>query len=108
IFLPLGGVTLEIVPAFWMVMLGILYGGRWHNGDPPAWPSGEARPWPSQAEMREARQGRAGQPAVASAGADGGASDVAPAPTPARGGSSRRRPRKRGPRRVGAVRPSRG
>jgi hypothetical protein len=102
IFLPLGGVTLEIVPAFWMVMAGILFGGRWPNGDPPAWAEGEARPWPTQAQMREAReQARAGQPAgsAASAGAGGGA-DVAPPPTrPAASGSSRRRRRKRGARR---------
>ena len=29
IFLPIGGATLEVVPAFWMVMMGILYVGRW-------------------------------------------------------------------------------
>jgi hypothetical protein len=52
IFLPIGGATLEVVPAFWMVMMGILYAGSWPNGEPPAWASGEARPWPSQAERR--------------------------------------------------------
>ncbi len=102
IFLPLGGVTLEIVPAFWIVMAGILFGGRWPHGDPPAWAAGEARPWPSQAQMREAReQARAGRPAASAASADGvGGADVAPAPTrPAASGSSRRRRRKRGARR---------
>ena len=102
IFLPLGGVTLEIVPAFWIVMTGILFAGRWPNGDPPAWASGEARPWPSGAQMREARQqARAGQPAAAAAGGDAGrGADIAPAPTrPAPSGSSRRRRRKRGARR---------
>jgi hypothetical protein len=101
VFLPIGGVSFEIIPAFWIVMLGILFGGRWPNGDPPAWASGEARPWPSQAEMRAARQARAGAPAVSAAGADGaGAADVAPAPTqPAGSGGSRRRRRKRGARR---------
>jgi hypothetical protein len=39
------------------------------------------------------------QPAVSSASADGGAPDVAPAPTPAQSGPSRRRRRKRGARR---------
>jgi hypothetical protein len=53
IFLPLGGVTLEIVPAFWMLAMGILYQGRWPNGDPPAWAAGQARPWPTPAERRE-------------------------------------------------------
>ena len=101
-FLPLGGVTLQVVPAFWMVMAGILFGGRWPNGDPPAWASGEARPWPSGAQMREAReQARAGQPAAAAAGGDAGSgADIAPAPTrPAPSGSARRRRRKRGARR---------
>jgi hypothetical protein len=99
IFLPLGGVTLEIVPAFWMVMMAILFAGRWPNGNPPAWEAGEARPWPSQAQTRASRQPRekpAPSPAMAQAGASG---DVAPAPTrPASSGSSRRR-RKRGARR---------
>jgi len=101
IFLPLGGVTLEIVPAFWMVMMAILLGGRWPNGTPPAWAAGEARPWPSQAESRASRQRASGKPATSPAMAPAGASaDVAPAPTrPASSGSSRRRRRKRGARR---------
>ncbi len=93
IFLPIGGAELEIVPAFWMVAMGLLYAERWPNGDPPAWAAGEARPWPSQAELRAAKQ--AGQGKVLAAGA----ADVAPAPTqPVSGGSSRKRRRKRGAR----------
>ncbi len=88
IFLPIGGATLEIIPAFWMLGMGILFLGRWPNGDPPAWSSGEARPWPTQAERRAAQQSGA---ALATAG--GG--DVAPAPEPATQSSSRRRGRKR-------------
>jgi hypothetical protein len=95
IFVPIGGAQLEVVPAFWMVMLGILYAGRWPNGDPPAWIAGEARPWPSQARQRGARGSGAGQPALSTA-----AADVAPAPArPASNGSSRKRRRKRGARR---------
>jgi hypothetical protein len=60
VFLPLGGATLEIIPAFWMTAMGILYLGRWPNGDPPAWPSGEARPWPTQAELRAQREAESG------------------------------------------------
>jgi hypothetical protein len=94
IFLPLGGATLEVVPSFWMVAIGILFAGRWPNGDPPAWAAGEARPWPSQAEMRAKRAG-AEQPALSAAGVD-----VAPAPSrPAANGSPRKRRRKRGARR---------
>jgi hypothetical protein len=94
VFLPIGGATLEIVPAFWMVAMGILYLGRWPNGDPPAWAAGEARPWPSQAEIRAERRGQtpagkaAGKPALSPAGAD-----VAPAPA-ASPRSSRKRRRK--------------
>jgi hypothetical protein len=95
IFVPLGGAQLEIVPAFWMVMMGILYAGRWPNGDPPAWAAGEARPWPSQASQRAARRPGGGQPALST-----GAADVVPAPArPASNGSSRKRRRKRGARR---------
>jgi hypothetical protein len=94
ILVPLGA-QLEVVPAFWMVMMGILYAGRWPNGDPPAWAAGEARPWPSQARQRAAKRPGGGQPALSTAGAD-----VAPAPArPASNGSSRKRRRKRGARR---------
>jgi len=87
IFLPIGGATLEVVPAFWLVAMGILYVGKWPNGQPPAWESGEARPWPTRAQMREAAAGP--QPALAS-----GAGDVTPAPTkPSSGRSSRKRRR---------------
>ncbi len=93
ILLPLGGATLEIVPAFWMLGMGILYLGRWPNGDPPAWAAGEARPWPTQAERRAEREGEApqekgkGKPALAST------SDVVPAPEA--GSAVRKRGRKR-------------
>ena len=92
IFLPLGGVLQEFVPAFWMVMMGLLYAGRWPNGEPPAWAAGEAIPWPSQASRRAGRLGT-GAPALATAGAD-----VAPVPEPATKSSSRRRRRKGGAR----------
>jgi hypothetical protein len=92
IFLPIGGATLEVVPAFWMVAMGMLYAERWPGGDPPAWTSGQARPWPTRAEQRAAKAGEGG--ALATAGAD-----VGPAPSqPNSNGSSRKRRRKRGAR----------
>ncbi len=96
IVLPIGGAELQVVPAFWLVMMGMLYAGKWPNGEPPAWADGEARPWPSRAPAGGAR---AGQPAAATAAANGGsAPEPAPAPAPAgAGGSSRKRRRKRGP-----------
>jgi hypothetical protein len=91
IFLPIGGATLEVVPAFWLVAMGILYVGKWPNGQPPAWEAGEARPWPTRAQLRDAATGPT--PALAT-----GAGDVAPAPAkPQQVGTSRKR-RKRGPR----------
>ncbi len=87
IFLPVGGAELQVIPAFWLVMIGILFIGKWPNGEPPAWAAGEARPWPPRA-------GRAprGQAAVAAAAAS------SPEPVrPSSGGSSRKR-RKRGGR----------
>jgi hypothetical protein len=87
IFLPIGGATLEVVPAFWLVAMGILYMGKWPNGQPPAWESGEARPWPTRAQMREAATGP--KPALATGGGD-----VTPAPTkPSTGRTSRKRRR---------------
>ena len=95
IFLPIGGAQLQVVPAFWLVMLGILLMGRWSKGDPPAWAAGEARPWPSQAQLRAERE--SGKPAGnGRPSASKPATDVTPAPAqPASGGSSRRRRRKR-------------
>jgi hypothetical protein len=90
---PIGGAELQVVPALWMVMMGILLVGKWPKGDPPAWAAGEARPWPSQAQLRAARQAGAPLPNGATPGGD-----AVPVPTPAQpagGGSSRKRRRKR-------------
>lgn len=94
ILLPNVGATLQLVPAFWMVMMGMLYAERWPGGDPPAWPAGEARPWPTRAQMQAERAGKApkGLPASAAAGAGG---DAVPAPAQPSVGSSRKRRRKR-------------
>ena len=103
IFLPIGGATLELVPSFWMVATAILYAGRWPNGMPAAWEAGEARPWPTQAQVRAERQAAAGQQngkrKPADEPAPAGPEQVAPAPAQPAGGSSRRRRRKRSARR---------
>jgi hypothetical protein len=89
IFLPIGGATLEVIPSFWLVAMGILYVGKWPNGDPPAWASGEARPWPSRVAQRDSE--RASKGGVLSTGVE-----VAPAPAqPVSGGSSRKRRKRR-------------
>ena len=48
-------VPIPIVQAYWLGALAMLFAGRLPNGTPPAWQSGEAMPWPSPAEQREAR-----------------------------------------------------
>lgn len=79
---------LDLVPAFWMVSMGILMMERWPSGDPPAWASGEAIPWPSQMELREAKEGGAGKAGGKAKG------DVAPEPAlPVKSSSRKRRKR---------------
>ncbi|MGI8595401.1 MAG: DUF4386 family protein, partial [Solirubrobacteraceae bacterium] len=53
--IPLGS-PLPIVQSFWFGALALLFSGRWPQGMPPAWASGEAVPWPSQQEIRELRE----------------------------------------------------
>jgi hypothetical protein len=53
--LPFAG-PLPVVQCFWLLMLSVLFIGRWPNGQPPAWNTGNAEPWPSSAEIREQRQ----------------------------------------------------
>jgi hypothetical protein len=86
IFLPLGGAELQVVPAFWMVMVGMLFAQRWPKGDPAAWLAGEARPWPTRAQMQAERAGRDPQ-------AHAKASAAAPAATPMKASSRKRRKR---------------
>jgi hypothetical protein len=93
LFAPLGGATLQLIPAFWMVMMGILLSGKWMGGDPPAWEAGEARPWPTRAQMSAERSARSkGEPVPAVVG--GG--DIVPAAKPQQTGTSRKRRRKGG------------
>lgn len=92
--------TLVLIPAFWLVAVGILLMERWPKGDPPAWRAGEARPWPSQAEMRaEQAEQRNGSAKRGPAKAERSSEDVAPDPSPRTGGASRKRRRKRSSRR---------
>lgn len=83
--LPIGG-PLPIVQAFWLVGLAISIGERFPGAVAPAWRTGRAEPWPSQQELREARdaaaepEGGEGRARRGSAGArkaapDGGGHD---------------------------------
>jgi len=98
IFLPLGGATLELVPSFWLVAMGIMFMGRLPSGEPPAWDAGESRPWPSRMESRE-QQAVEGQGSSAGGSAlSAGRGDVAPEPVQPASGRSGKRRRKRGAR----------
>ncbi|MHB8531227.1 MAG: hypothetical protein ACYDC2_00765 [Solirubrobacteraceae bacterium] len=107
IFLPIGGAELQLVPAFWLVMMGVLFAGKWPGGDPPAWAAGAARPWPSRAQLAAERAG-AGKGAPGRRAPGSGAKDAAgedrakasadspvpaPAPVPQAGTSRKRRKR---------------
>jgi hypothetical protein len=93
LFFPIGGADLQVIPALWLAVTGVLFFGKWPKGEPPAWAAGEARPWTSQAQLRAGRAGR-GAPAASNGGAV-----AVPAPVvPTVGGSSRKRRRKRGGR----------
>ncbi len=74
-FTPFGlalGSAQQLIPAFWMVAMGLLLMGRFPGGDPPAWAAGEARPWPSRAQVRTEREGEsAGPDAKGAAGRSG-------------------------------------
>ena len=53
---------LPVVQIFWLAGLGVRSLGRWPGGDPPAWRTGEAEPWPSPS-ARRAAHARAPAPA---------------------------------------------
>ncbi len=57
----IGSAPALLLEVAWLFAVAYLLAGRWPNGDPPAWRSGEAVPWPSGAELREQRQRAAGR-----------------------------------------------
>jgi hypothetical protein len=56
----IGSAPALLIEVFWLLAIAYLFAGRWQGGDPPAWRTGQAEPWPSAAEMREQRQRAAG------------------------------------------------
>jgi hypothetical protein len=86
---------LPVVPAFWMVALGVLIAGRWPNGSPPAWEIGEAIPWPTQQQLREARGDSAPREAPATGDDEDAGRESAEAATGQAHPSSKKRKRKR-------------
>jgi MFS family permease len=53
--------ALPIVQWFFLGALGLLFLGRWPGGRGPAWETGEAKPWPSAAELRAQERAEAGE-----------------------------------------------
>jgi hypothetical protein len=64
VFLAFPFFPVPVVQAFWLIALGVLILGRWPAGNPPAWETGRAEPWPSRQELMEARGTAAPQPAT--------------------------------------------
>lgn len=80
----------DLLRAFWFVAVGLTLLGRWPGGRPQAWDSGEARPWPSRADLIEAAEREQAGPR----GKAVGGTDPAPAPKPkssTAGGRKKRR-----------------
>jgi hypothetical protein len=80
----------EIVQAFWLGAVGALFLGRWPGGRGPAWETGQADPWPTNAERRGlVPAGRGGE------SSNGAAAETAePEPVPQRPSSRKRRRKK--------------
>ena len=51
-------VLTPVIQGFWLAATAVLLAGRWPSGDPPAWDSGVAVPWPPTARQ-QAQQDRA-------------------------------------------------
>ena len=73
------GGSLPLVQTFWLVVLAVLFAGRRPGGDPPAWRTGKAEPWPTAQEAAAAR--RASQETAAPAEPE---PDPEPEPEPVR------------------------
>jgi hypothetical protein len=54
-----------VIQVFWLLAVAYLLAGRWPGGDPRAWVTGQAEPWPTAAEVREQRDRARGKSAPA-------------------------------------------
>jgi hypothetical protein len=52
----IGSAPALVIEVFWLLAVAYLLSGRWPSGDPLAWKTGQAVPWPSAAELRAQRQ----------------------------------------------------
>jgi len=97
IFLPFGG-PLPVVQCFWLLMLALLFSGRWPGGQPRAWRTGDAEPWPTAAQVREQRQRaaaeRRGETYEPPAEAEAEPAAVSAGPSPSTAARKRKRKRR--------------
>jgi hypothetical protein len=56
----LGSAPAAAIQVIWLGALAYLFSGRWPGGDPPAWRTGRAEPWPNAADLRAQRMKAAG------------------------------------------------
>jgi hypothetical protein len=94
----IGSAPALLVEVFWLLAVAYLLAGRWPGGDPPAWATGQAEPWPTAAEVREQRErARGGKPAPAGRGASKApaAGPKADSPAPQTRATTPKRKRKR-------------
>jgi hypothetical protein len=90
------GSSLPLVQTFWLGGLALLFAGRRPGGDPPAWRTGRAEPWPTAQQVAEQRRTQAGaeaEPAAAAAPAPAVGDGVAAGARPA---ASKRKRKRRG------------
>jgi hypothetical protein len=56
----IGSAPAAALQVFWMGAIAYLLAGRWPGGEPPAWRTGRAEPWPAQTRSRDERLRAAG------------------------------------------------
>jgi hypothetical protein len=102
----IGSAPATLIEVFWLLAVAYLFAGRWQGGDPPAWGTGRAEPWPTAAEIRQQRQramggdgARRGEPAKPASGSRrepvGAASKQTRAPAQGTRATTPKRKRKR-------------
>lgn len=92
----------QVIQIFWLLAVGYLVAGRWPGGDPPAWRTGEAVPWPTAAQLRADRDGGRAPANGRAKGKPAGRRAAPPAPQPvasAPGGTRATTPKRKRKRR---------
>jgi len=83
------------VQTFWLGGLALLFAGRRPGGDPPAWRTGRAEPWPSAKQVAEQRRAGAEVPGAAAPAAPAAPAEPEPVPAGAHTATSKRKRKRR-------------